>query len=147
MTLIRAKFRCMSITRKWDDSEIVEFLPVNRGKDKDPENQAFWDATPSGKATLTFNGSCGINPGAYYYVDMAPSEEGLWLLQYVTHYHDCGEVSLGRAWTSVKYGLVTANLTMTISFMETVKRFGEPNSKWDVTFTHAEPNDGEYMPG
>jgi hypothetical protein len=137
----------MSVTHKWDETEIAEFLPVNRGKKKDPENQAFWDATPSGKGSLTFNGPSGLDPGAYYYIDMSPSEEGTWSLNHVTHYDECGEVSLGRSWASVERGLVTGFMTMTISYMETVRLFGEPGSKWDVTFTHAEPNDGEYTPG
>ena len=147
MTMIRAKFRCMSVTRKWDGHEIVEFKPVNRSGDQDPENQKFWDATPSGEAQLTFKGPCGYEPGDYYYIDMGQSEDAKWFLHSVTRTIDnAGEVYFHRSWAEIQEGLEHGSVKMWINFPETLDLFGAPDSKWAVTFTHAEPNDGASTP-
>jgi len=140
--MIQAKFRCMSVAKKWDGTETVEFRPVNRGKNKDPENQKFWDATPSGEASLTFRGPGGFEPGDYYFINTTLGESGLWLLHYVTRHADGGgEVYLGREWTQTGSGLVSGYLKMGVNYREVVDAFGEANTKWDVEFVHAEKSD------
>jgi hypothetical protein len=140
--MIQAKFRCMSVTRKWDNTEIAEFRPVNRGKDKDPENQKFWDATPSGEAALVFNGPSGFDPGDYYYVNMTPEADSRWTLCSVTRHQDqSGEAYFRCEWIETSSGLVSAHLKMGVNYPEVVDAFGKPNAKWKLEFVHAEKSD------
>jgi len=73
---VRAKFRVLTIKREWDGKWAVEMRPINRGRGKDPENSLFWDATPSGDATLEFPAEPDMEIGAYYYMDLIPDDEG-----------------------------------------------------------------------
>ena len=142
MSMIRAKFRCMSVTRQWDGNEIVSFRPVNRGKEQDPENAKFWDASPSGEAKLTFKGPCGFLPGAYYYIDMAADPEGEWTTGTVSrHCGGGGHVSLYRQWQEVDEGLFQGSLEIGLNYIETVNLFGAPDGVWAVSFTFAEASD------
>ena len=147
--MIRAKFRCMQVSRNWDNNETVDFRPVNRSSSKDPENQQFWEATPSGEAQLQFkNAKGGYEPGAYYYIDMEPNPEGQWKVSSTTqHKSGDGDVHLSRAWGSedgLNYGFVKLGIKAT----QVVEMFGKPAEEvaWTVEFTYVEPNDGAYTP-
>lgn len=143
-TIIRAKFRCMSVTKTWDHKTEVKLLPVNRSSSKDPENQKFWDATPGGKAELYFEGHRDEwVPGDYYYIDHEAAPEGLWHLGTVSQYPDGGsEVKLAKHWSN-EHELRNGTLDMWIQYPETTALFGKPGSRWDVTFTHAEVTDND----
>ncbi len=146
--MIRAKFRCMSVTKTWDHKTKVELLPVNRSSSKDPENAKFWDATPSGKAELHFNiDTDEYKPGAYYYIDKEPAEGGPWTLSSVTrHGGGGGEVKLYKSYDS-RADLITGQLEIYTNYLATVAAFGEPGVQWSVTFTFAEPTDNDpYLP-
>lgn len=76
---IRAKFRCMSETRKkWgpEDSHVTrsyEFMAVY--DETLPEDQRFAKATPSGSLTITVdNPAVSFEPGKSYYLDFTPAE-------------------------------------------------------------------------
>ena len=78
---VRSKFKVSSIKREkhWDErvkSEIqtIELHPVTGGS---PENQAFFDSTPSGSIHLgTVNEESGktFELGAEYYIDFTKAE-------------------------------------------------------------------------
>ena len=146
--MIRAKFRCMSVTKTWDHETKVELLPVNRSSSKDPENQLFWDATPGGKAELHFSfDTHEYLPGAYYYIDMEPVEEpvegGCWRLSTVTHHSDGGgDVKLYKSWDK-EAGLASGSLEIWVKYPKTLAMFGKPGVRWEVTFTFAEPTDND----
>ena len=67
--IIRAKFRCLSLTNKYDGTIVAALAPVKRDG-KDPENAEFWKYSPNGECELFFHKECSIEVGAYYYVDM-----------------------------------------------------------------------------
>lgn len=93
---IRAKFRCLSITTKYDGIIIVNLSPVKRDG-KDPENAEFWKYSPNGECELHFYQECFLGGpkdkehdtdkrehfdgrprfkvGAYYYIDMEKQPE------------------------------------------------------------------------
>jgi len=141
--MIRAKFRCMKISRNWRGLQIAEFLPVNRSKDKDPENARFWEATPGGESQLVFMGEMPYEPGDYYYIDMEPNPEGLWSVDSMTRHETCGEVYFRSTYGSPAEGFMNGFLQMTIVFLEVYDKFGKPGSKWDVVFSFAEKSDGD----
>lgn len=83
--MIRAKFRCMSVSQSWENIHTAAFRPVYQKKNGQEshnfeENKLFWEATPAGEATLTYQGPHEFVPGAYYYIDMSPNPEGEWRL-------------------------------------------------------------------
>lgn len=62
--MFRAKFRVLSHTASWNDQLVVDLKPVYpdsktmewaKTEDKCQENKMFWDATPSGEASLGFS--------------------------------------------------------------------------------------------
>lgn len=70
---VRAKFRCMGVERRWDGKQNVNLAPLARGRGKDPENEIFWEATPTGSAELVLaSGEHPFEPGDYYYIDFEP---------------------------------------------------------------------------
>jgi len=82
---VRAKFRCLAITQKWDKSWQIELGPImQRGKQSE-ENKRFWECSPSGECHLFFHEQHPFEVGTYYYIDMTPNDEGLWTLSTVTH--------------------------------------------------------------
>ena len=142
MGLIRAKFRCLGIEKTWDDITKVHLAPV-MASDGHPENSRFWSATPTGEADLKYRGEAPFEPGDFYYIDMAPfDEKDYWTLNQVTLCAGgAGEVSFTRYGTwdpKLPLGLIDASLKMYIEPPETLKLFGEPGSKWQVTFSFAE---------
>jgi hypothetical protein len=141
--MIRAKFRCMSVTRDWNNAEVAEFRPVKRDGDKDSENKKFWDASPSGSATLTFKGPCGYKPGDYYYIDMEMADEGKWGAGTISrHSGGGGSVKLYRNWEPVDEGMIRGDLEMGVSYANVLDLFGLPDGKWNVVFSFAEKSDG-----
>lgn len=148
--MIRAKFRCMKTSHSWDGFHGAEFRPVYQKKNGQEshnfeENKLFWEATPAGDATLTYQGPHEFVPGAYYYIDMIPDEQGTWRLGEMKLWgsdsYNAGDIWLSSAW---KYepGLRYGEVKMTIKFATTLKLFGAPGSKWDVLFHFAEASDG-----
>lgn len=141
--MIRAKFRCMKTSRDWRGTQVAEFLPVNRSKDKDPENAQFWEATPSGEASLVFKGEMPYEPGDYYYIDMEPNPEGDWVMDNMTRHETCGQVYLRSGYASPDKGLLHGFLQMSLNYLEVYGKFGQPGGKWDVVFSFAEKSDGD----
>ncbi len=155
---IRAKFRCLSITKKWDTSYVIKLGPVmkNGTSEHFEENKKFWDATPTGECKLTYQGAHPFEIGAYYYIDMDAREtprKGVtpstteWQLGTVSRHTSGGELTL---WGRTKYDwqgpkpvgvVLEGNLTLGIGSHEVVDLFGKPGGIWDVQFTFAEKSD------
>lgn len=152
MRHVRAKFRCMSVTKSWNRHTTVELSPVvQNGPSK--ENDEFWKATPSGSAKLQFVGpsidSRGEEyaPGDYYYIDMHQDDDGGWALTTVTtHSNDSGHVELNtNGKTTVGWregdGFSYSKLEMGIDNKPAFEVFNKLGAAWDVTFTWAEASD------
>lgn len=134
---IRAKFRCLKVTRTWDGHENIELAPVmaNSG-DNFEENKSFWDASPSGKMELTYIGPSPYEPGAFYYIDMHQGG-GDWSLSSVTYGEGQGSVNLhhycdGGDWKNPKPGLRQATLEIWINVPRTLELYGKPAHGWVV---------------
>ncbi len=69
MTKVRAKFRCLNITHKYDGTIVANLAAVKR-TGKDQENDSFWKYSPNGDCELYYHKECPILVGAYYYIDM-----------------------------------------------------------------------------
>ena len=143
-TTIRAKFRCMSVSRTWDGIENCEFRPVKRDSGQDPENEIFWKYTPTGSATLIYKGESEFKPGAYYYIDMTTAEDGKWDVSSITRRSgESGDVNLSSVWKPVTSGgFRHGSIEMGIDSSRVIDLFGTPGSKWDVEFSFAEASDG-----
>ena len=151
MRQVRAKFRCMSVVKKWDRSTIVELSPVcQRGSNA--ENEQFWKFTPSGDATLNFRGPSiddrgkEYQPGDYYYIDMSKDESGGWLLNTITtHGKENGSIELatnGKTTAGYKEDdFAYAKVQMGIDNPPAFLAFDEVESTWDVRFRWAEETD------
>lgn len=140
MGQVRAKFRCMEISRCWNgECTIVRFLPVmakNGAWKDDPaasaENARFWHATPSGEAKLTFKtlGPVEYELGASYYIDMEPAEAGDWQLRKRSHTEHQQDIELAQSWSSeVKMSIVNQDAWAAFE--------GKLGASWKVTFTGA----------
>lgn len=73
-----AKFYCNNVTEYAGGYKNVILNPVT--DDGDPENKAFWQASPSGELKLNINNpaaSSYFSPGKYYYITFneAPTKE------------------------------------------------------------------------
>ena len=153
MRQVRAKFRCMSVTKKWDNNTVVEFSAVLQ-QGKNPENAEFWKFTPSGDATLKFKGpsfnsrDVEYSPGDYYYIDMVKNcQEGGWRLSQVSHTgEENGSVELCTnnkktvGWNE-GVGFTYGKLTMGLDHAPALGWFDKAGEDWEVTFTFAEPSD------
>jgi hypothetical protein len=149
MRHVRAKFRCLGITEKWDKSFVAELGPVMQKGENSEENKRFWSASPSGECSLIYNVEHDLKVGAYYYIDMMPDGDGLWTLSQVT---DQGEGS-GRVnfyhhreydWQKPKpHGLLQGQLEIGIdgNHTEAMAAFGKAGERWKVQFTFAEESD------
>ena len=84
--MIRCKFRVLSVTKGWASSTVVDLRPC-QAKDKsyedgryvvreNPENAAYWSATPTGEARLTYPEGKPVpewaTPGQYVYLNAGP---------------------------------------------------------------------------
>jgi hypothetical protein len=150
--MIRAKFRCLSITYNWDSNTIVSLKPVTKKKyeyGKEPmnfaENEQFWKYSPSGECTLHFDKDSKVSfkVGSFYYIDMepAPSDTARWTLGRVTSWgtNGEGEIELGCSgkreneedptYATLKIGLSGESAK--------VGSFGPTSALWNVTFTLA----------
>ena len=153
MRQVRAKFRCMAVTKKWDGSTIVEFGAVLQ-QGENPENAEFWKFTPYGEATLNFKGPSVDNrgeeysPGDYYYIDMVKScQDGGWRLSQVSHNgKDSGSVELctnGKktvGWNEGE-GFTYGKMKMGLDHAPALGWFDTAGENWEATFTFAEPSD------
>ena len=146
---VRAKFRCLSITHKWDDSWLIELGPVMQRGEHSEENKSFWEASPSGECHLTYQVEHDLKIGAYYYIDMVPNDDGQWELASVMQYgQGSGEIFMSHYRTydyqkPIPAGLLRGNLKIGIDGKKTeaLKTFGNPGGKWDVKLTFAEASD------
>lgn len=149
MRHVRAKFRCLGITEKWDGSFVAELSPVMQKGENSEENKRFWQASPSGECSLTYHAEHDLKVGAYYYIDMVADEEGVWNLSEVSNRGEgSGEVffyhHLQYDWQKPKpHGLLTGNLKIGIDggHTDALKAFGEAGKKWKVSFSFAELSD------
>lgn len=153
MRQVRAKFRCLSVSKKWDSSISVEFGPVLQ-QGNNPENSEFWKYTPSGDAQLNFRGPAlddrgeEYEPGAYYYIDMTKDDEGGWCLSQVAHRgEDSGDVDLctrGGKHTADynENGFTYGKLHMGLDHAPALGWFDNPGGPWSVKFSWAEASDG-----
>jgi len=152
MSQVRAKFRCLSVTKKWDKTLVVELGPVVQSK-HNKENSQFWKFTPSGDMTLNFRGPSfdaggkEFVPGDYYYIDMVKDEEGGWGLTTVTNSGpESGSVELntrGGKYTADwgENGFSYGKMTMGIDNPSAFKAFDPVLSHWAVTIAWAEASD------
>jgi len=155
--MIRAKFRCMSSKDTWNHHRSYELLPV-KASEGAPENSAFWDATPSGKAELTFKAHVLDDPqflvGHYYFIDFSPLEAGAvseWELSSVTDHGESQQTAVFRRSPSVRdwddrgprHGFVEMDVLNPAAF----NRFGKAGKPWRVAFTHAGQADGPELKG
>jgi len=147
---VRAKFRCLAITQKWDKSWQIELGPVmQRGKQSE-ENKRFWECSPSGECHLFFHEKHPFEVGAYYYIDMAPNDEGLWTLSTVTHQTGgSGEVFfshyLSYDYKNMPAGLLNGHFKIGVDGAKTsaLQTWGDAGGRWDVSFNFAEASDVE----
>ena len=157
MRQIRAKFRCLSITEKWNDGFIAELAPVMQKGENSEENKRFWKYTPAGTATLVFHKEHSLKIGAYYYIDMTADEKGDWFLSSVTKDGSSaqgrtgGKVTLAHYrqidWRDIPTGLIRGSLEVQLSGEAngTLDFFGDAGGRWTVEFnvSVAEPSDNE----
>ncbi len=152
MRQVRAKFRVLSVTEKWDRTTIVELGPVLRSGDN-PENSEFWKFTPSGECHLTFMGPTlddrgkPYQPGDYYYINMHKDDDGGWCLSQISHRgEESGDVELytrggkhtaGHGEEGFRYG----KLTMGLDHAPALGWFDNPGKPWAVKFSWAEASD------
>lgn len=147
--MIRAKFRCMSVTHRWNGERHVEMLPVTHrqshtsgGEVSAEENLSFWEATPAGKIQLEYKATqeCPFDPGAYYYVDMEESPEGTWRLERVEECITTLTINLDSDWDLPL--LRSGHIHMSIDNKKAWTPFqGKIHSRWNVMFRFAEPSD------
>ena len=135
-----AKFRCMEISQFWNGmSTSVRFLPVmpksEPGQDQydedgaSLENRAFWEATPSGEATLLFvsHDPTGFELGKCYYIDMEPAENGKWELYERTQHESQLDIVLKKGWpNTVKMSINNQGAWPTFA--------GKVGASWSVVF-------------
>ena len=145
---VRAKFRCMGIEKTWGRKSVVRLSPV--AEDGHPENAAFWNATPSGSAKLTYQGDAPFDVGAYYYIDLGKlcevSEESWHIETFERRRHGSGGVKLAfyrhsksRPEDAPSDGLLYGGMEMGIDNKPALEVFSEPDGgEWSVVFSFAE---------
>jgi len=141
--MVRAKFRCMSTTRRIKDGEAV-LKPVIAKNEDWPngceENAQFWDATPAGEMTLRYVSKevIDVEEGHYYYIDMEEDPEGDWKLYKVARTEHQVEVQFGVSWDNSRPVMASANFDMTIRNDCAWPQFeGRHGTKWRVELTPA----------
>lgn len=150
--IIRAKFRCMSITAHWNDYSEIRLSAVRRDG-KDGENDSFCQWTPQGEMRLMIKGApvikdgrraTALHAGAYYFIDFqrAIPAPGNWRLKARTERDVDGNVELNiQQWGS--QGLQEGSFTMWCTVASTRELFGAPSQEhiWRVTLSFAEASD------
>lgn len=155
---VRAKFRCMSVTRTYEKITDASFRPAmpQKGADGTPEheeNKAFFKWTPGGEMTLGFyegEASLALEPGAYYYIDMDPLAADAkvtrpWRLQTRTEHLASAQldVELCADWSTISDSgpekLRNANLKMSINNPDAFPLFltAARDARWSVAITKA----------
>jgi hypothetical protein len=145
--MIRAKFRCLNMSKNYENRYGYELQPVMANSPAE-EDKSFWEATPSGKAEMNYLLEDGdeepFELGAYYYIDMVPDDEGDWVIntrtQHATGRRGAnGEIVLAASgpgdWRTP--GLKHSKLHMGIDNPVAMEAFGDVESKWNVVFTRA----------
>ncbi len=155
MGQVRAKFRCMSVTKTWDCTTEVRLMPVTQSQ-HNKENSQFWKYTPSGECKLCFRGPAldasgkKFEPGDYYYIDMKPDEDGGWFLSTVTFRdEENGDIALttrgGKHMADFGEGGFTyGKLDMGIDNPPAFLAFGTAGKPWAVEFNWAEGTDDTF---
>lgn len=84
--MIRAKFRCMSISDGLNDSVQIRLAAVipKKGLPNFEENKQFWEYSPNGECLLTYTGrpmligvdnvSHAFEVGSFYFIDMEKTQ-------------------------------------------------------------------------
>jgi hypothetical protein len=142
--MVRAKFRCMSITQEWTGHKKVSLQPVMKSE-KHPENASWSQYTPSGDCDLTYGPKAEVEftPGDYYFIDMeltedeAPEGERLWKLYEVREQEEDITVKMSPRWAH-DVSLQNGSYEATISNKKAWPHYrGKVGSKWLVTFSFA----------
>ena len=142
--MIRAKFRCLSITTHINDVITANLKPVMRkGKNLD-ENTQFWQYTPSGELDVTYKKECPLVVGAYYFIDLTKGD-GVWTLD-SRNEKNAGYLNVelsGRAADRALPGFQRGKIHfgMTTIASDAQEGLKPVDSKWDVSITFAEPSD------
>jgi len=151
---VRAKFRCLSVTKTWDGYGEVMFKPVMPKYDGAPggaeENQAFWEASPSGTMEARYRQWAELpEPGSYWYVDMEPAEKGEWRLWEVAcHGQNQMGIKFSLDWNKDR-AMAKAELGIDILNKDAFHHFeGTSGTRWTVTIHPAAPpeKDPEIYP-
>lgn len=150
-----AKFRCLSITQKYDGVFLAELKPVMQKGSNSKENAEFWSCSPNGDSQLCFYKKCPLDIGAYYYINMVHEDdaEGAddWKLSYLTR-NESGGAEVYLCWyKSYDYrdgkpeGMLqgSVKIYMDPKAKGAIEAFRDPGTKWKVTFDFAEPSDNE----
>lgn len=152
--MIRAKYRCLSITERLTGTT-VELKPVIAKSESYPggseENRAFFKATPTGDAALSFRGTPAEVPfkvGAYYFFDleMVESKDGRpWKLWKVEHTEQSIGIALSLGWDTSS-ALASASFSASIENQDAWPAFvGKSGSWWRVEVVPADaPPEGAY---
>jgi hypothetical protein len=143
--IVRAKYRCMSITNRWDGTTEIEFQPVTNRTDNE-ENCSFWKYTPAGAASLTYwkGHEAPFGAGDYYYIDIEQDDEGLWCLDKNVDQGERLDVHLGTNWLKpeelggIRHGKFEASIDNPSGAAPFRDQVG---TKWSVAFIYAEPSD------
>ncbi len=149
--MIRAKFRCLSVTRNYENRFTYDLQPVMANSPA-REDKSFWEATPSGSCEMNYLLEEGVEEpfvvGAYYYIDMTPDDDGVWIVNTMTKHATGrrganGEVTLAGSgpgdWRTP--GLKYSKLHMGIDNPRAMEAFGDVESKWSVVFNRAPDED------
>lgn len=149
---IRAKFRCLSLTNKYDGNIVANLAPVKRDG-KDPENAEFWKYSPNGECELFYFKECPIIVGAYYYIDMErvdnATDPSLWELSRRDENNSYVNVELSWYVKRENYsvpppvGMISGRFKVGLSedAVGAKEGFKPVRSLWNVAFTFAEASD------
>lgn len=152
MRSVRAKFRCLGITHKWNKEIVAELgVVMNKKGEHYQENKLFWEYTPTGKCELVFHEECELEVGAYYYVDLVETEEeDAWHLNSL-RLSDNGQGDVSFSWYKPRKdyqaplgaGMHRGSLEMGIESGKTkaLDAFQKPGTRWKVAFTFANASD------
>lgn len=161
--MIRAKFRCLSITHRLTSGgkatdSVVELKPVIAKSSSWPggseENQKFWSATPTGEASWVYRdvpANVPFSVGSYYYVDLEEIEgepvDRSWKLWKVEQTESTLTVQLGLGWAE-SARLASASIALGIENKGAWPAFlGKTGTRWAVMVTDAAaplPDEGTY---
>lgn len=149
---VRAKFRLLEITRRYDGILVARLKAVLRKSGKNhPENEEFFKYSPNGECELTYQDVCPLDVGAYYYLDFQRVEEGhpdAWQLNRRVEEYDNVDVALSW-WRAHEHGtkrpagLFQGSFKVCLSVAASGARTAlQPvKSLWSFAIAFAEAND------